>query len=81
MHLLYLLPEEIMKMIYIYVFNEVILELNKFSKNRKRIGLTVKRCNYRINNKRCRKRLRTRFLIGNYCSYHHNNNKHNMDII
>ena len=72
MNYLDMLPNDILKLIYINVFNEVIIELKKFNNNKQKIDLTVKRCNFRINKRRCCKKIRTRFLIGNLCSYHYN---------
>lgn len=73
MSLLLNLPVELYEKIYKNVFNETIKELESliFDFNIIKINYTIKRCNHiKQNNERCKKKIRTRYLLNNNCKYH-----------
>ncbi len=73
MSLLLKLPPELYEKIYKEVYNNTIKELEEliFEFNNIKINYTLKRCNHiKENGRRCKKRIRTRFLLNNNCKYH-----------
>ena len=73
MSLLLNLPTELYRKIYKEVFDNTIKELESliFEFNSIKMHYTVKRCNHiKENGKRCKKKIRTRYLLNNNCKYH-----------
>lgn len=73
------LPEELYIIIYKKVFKETLKELLNIIFNIEyglyKISFTCIRCNARVNGRRCKKNIKTSYLLNNYCSYHFNNKK------
>ena len=71
------LPGDMYILIYKKVFQNTLNELQKIRFNLDygvyKINFTCVRCNARINGKRCKKTLKTSYLLNNRCVYHINN--------
>ena len=74
MNLLLNLPTDIYMEIYKLVYANVMEELTKVDTDLEwglyGIPFCTKRCNMRIHGRRCKKMVKTKYLLNNYCAYH-----------